>query len=107
MDQSKVEAVSQWKQPRNLIELRSFLGIAGYYKRFVNEFLKIAAPMTALTRKNVKFEWADDCEQSFQELKKRLMMVTILTIPEWKMVFSFIVMHLVKDWEPYLCNMEG
>ena len=56
MDLSKVEAVSQWKQPKNPTEVRSFLGLAGYYQRFVDGFSKIAAPMTALTRKNVKFE---------------------------------------------------
>ena len=70
MDPSKVEVVSQWKQPRNPTEVRSFLGLAGYYRRFVDGFLKIAAPMTALTRKNVKFEWTNACEQSLQKWKK-------------------------------------
>ena len=70
VDPSKVEAVSQWKQPRNPIEVWSFLGLAGYYWRFVDGFSKIATLMKALTRKNVKFEWTDACEQSFQELKR-------------------------------------
>ena len=82
MDLSKVEVVSQWKQPRNPIEVQSFLGLAGYYQRFVDEFLKIATPMTALTHKNVKFKSTNACEQSFQELKKRLVTVPILTIPK-------------------------
>ena len=82
MDLSKVGAVSQWKQPRNTIKVRSFLGSAGYYRRFVDGFSKIAAPMTALTRKNVKFEWTDSCEQSFHEFKKPLVTTLILTIPE-------------------------
>ena len=82
VDPSTVEAVSQWKQPRNLTKVQSFLGLAGYYQRFVDGFLKIAAPMTTLTYKNVKFEWTDTCEQSFQELKKRLVTAPILTIPE-------------------------
>ena len=56
VDPSKVEIVSQWKQPRNPTKVQSFLGLAEYYRRFVDEFLKIVAPMTALTRKNVKFE---------------------------------------------------
>ena len=59
---SKVKAVSQWKQPKSPTEVRSFLGLAGYYRRFVYGFLKIAAPMTALTRKNMKFEWTEACE---------------------------------------------
>ena len=56
VDPSNVEAVSQWKQPRNPIEVRSFLGLVDYYRMFVDGFSKITALMTALTRKNVKFE---------------------------------------------------
>ena len=67
VDPSKVEAMSQWKQLRNPTKVRSFLGLAGYYRRFMDGFLKIAASMMALTRKNVKFEWTDACKQSFQE----------------------------------------
>ena len=64
VDPAKVEAVSQWKQPRNVFEVRSFLGLAGYYRRFVEGFSKIALPLTLLTRKNAKFTWAEDCEKS-------------------------------------------
>ena len=69
VDPSKVEAVREWPRPRNASEVRSFLGLAGYYRRFVEGFSKIAAPMTELTRKNLKFIWSDKCEGSFQELK--------------------------------------
>ena len=62
--------------------MRSFLGLAGYYQRFVDGFSEIIAPMMAIIRKNVKFEWTDACEQSFQELKKRFEMIQILTIPK-------------------------
>ena len=62
VDPSKIEVVSQWKQPKNPTEVRSFLGLAGYYRRFVDGFLKIAASMIALTCKNVKFEWTETCE---------------------------------------------
>ena len=65
VDSSKVESVSQWKQSKNPTEVRSFSGLVRYYRRFVNGFSKIAALMTALTHKNVKFEWTDTCEQSF------------------------------------------
>ena len=65
VDPSKVEAVSQWKQLRNPTKVWSFLGLAGYYWRFVSGFSKIAAPMTTLTHKNMKFEWTDAWEQSF------------------------------------------
>ena len=56
VDESKVEAVAKWERPKNIFEIRSFLGLAGYYRRFVQDFSKIAAPMTHLTRKDVKFE---------------------------------------------------
>ena len=82
VDPSKVEAVSQWKQPRNPIEVRSFLGLAGYYRRFVDGFSKIVAPMMTFSRKNVNFEWTDACEQSFQELERQLEPIPILIIPK-------------------------
>ena len=84
VDPSKVEAVSQWTEPRNPIGVQSFLGLAGYYRKFVDGFSKIIASMTAFTRKNVKFEWTNACEQNFQELKKQFEMISILTIPEWE-----------------------
>ena len=62
MDSSKIETVSQWEQPRNLIEVQSFLGLAWYYQRFINGFLKFAAPMMAFTCKNMKFEGTKSCE---------------------------------------------
>ena len=64
-----------------MTEIRSFLGLASYYKRFIDGFSKIALPLTSLTQKGVKFEWSDDCERSFQELKNRLVTTPILTIP--------------------------
>ena len=70
VDPSKIEAVRDWPRPRNASEVRSFLGLAGYYRRFVEGFSKIAAPMTELTTKNLKFIWSDKCEDSFQELKR-------------------------------------
>ena len=82
VDPAKIEAVSQWQQPKNVPEVRSFLGLAGYYRRFVEGFSKIALPMTLLTRKGHKFTWSDSCEGSFQELKKRLTMAPVLTIPK-------------------------
>ena len=57
VDPAKVEAVSTWSAPKNITEIRSFLGLAGYYRRFVEGFSKIAAPLMALTRKGKKFEW--------------------------------------------------
>ena len=64
-----------------MIKIQSFLGLAGYYRRFIEGFCKIALPLTRLTQKRVKFEWSNDCERSFQELKNKLVTVPILTIP--------------------------
>ncbi|KAL4010649.1 hypothetical protein IC575_030152 [Cucumis melo] len=81
VDPQKVEAVFNWERPTSATEVRSFLGLAGYYRRFIEDFSRLALPLTALTRKNVKFEWSDKCEQSFQELKKRLVTAPILALP--------------------------
>ncbi|RVW20291.1 Retrovirus-related Pol polyprotein from transposon 17.6 [Vitis vinifera] len=81
VDPGKVDAVANWRRPSTVTEIRSFLGLAGYYRRFIEGFSKIALPLTKLTQKGVKFEWSDDCECSFQELKNRLVSAPILTIP--------------------------
>ncbi|WRX29416.1 Reverse transcriptase domain - like 10 [Theobroma cacao] len=65
----KIEAILQWEQSRTVIEIRSFLGLAGYYRRFVQGFSLIATPLTHLTHKGVKYEWDDVCENRFQELQ--------------------------------------
>ena len=80
VDLGKVNAVSNWRRPNTVTEIRSFLGLAGYYRRFIDEFSKIALPLTRLTQKRVKFEWYNDCERSFQELKNILATTPILTI---------------------------
>uniref|UniRef100_A0A2N9H2J6 Integrase catalytic domain-containing protein n=1 Tax=Fagus sylvatica TaxID=28930 RepID=A0A2N9H2J6_FAGSY len=82
VDPKKVEAVVEWNRPNNVTEIRSFLGLAGYYRRFVEGFSHLAMPLTRLTQKGVKFEWSEECEQSFQELKRRLVSAPILTIPD-------------------------
>ncbi|WVZ51898.1 LOW QUALITY PROTEIN: hypothetical protein U9M48_002998 [Paspalum notatum var. saurae] len=72
VDPSKVKDVLNWKQPETVTEIRSFLGLAGYYRRFIKDFSKIAKPMTSLTKKNAKFVWGPKCEEGFRELKKLL-----------------------------------
>ena len=82
VDPQKVEAVANWKQPTTVTEVRSFLGLAGYYRRFIEGFSKIARPLHCLTRKGVKFEWTDKCMESFQTLKEKLTSAPVLTLPE-------------------------
>ena len=69
VDPSKVKDVLDWLPPATVSQIRSFLGLAGYYRRFIEGFSKIAKPMTELLKKDKKFEWTKDCEKSFIELK--------------------------------------
>jgi hypothetical protein len=84
VDPSKIEAVVKWERPTNDREIRSFLGLVGYYRRFVKGFSTLSGPLTALTKKNVCYIWSDECEASFQELKRRLVTAPILTLPSSK-----------------------
>ncbi|WVZ78991.1 LOW QUALITY PROTEIN: hypothetical protein U9M48_026625 [Paspalum notatum var. saurae] len=70
VDPSKVKDVLNWKQPETVTEIRSFLGLVGYYRRFIKDFSKAAKPMTSLTKKNAKYLWSSNCEEAFQTLKK-------------------------------------
>ena len=81
VDSQKIEAISEWPRPTTVIEIISFLGLTGYYRRFVQDFSRIAAPITRLTRKNVKFVWSDACENSFQFMKERLTTAPVLILP--------------------------
>ncbi|KAG8472702.1 hypothetical protein CXB51_034564 [Gossypium anomalum] len=82
VDPNKISAILNWKPPRNITEVRSFLGLAGYYRRFVKGFLMIATPMTKLLQKDVKFEWTEKCQKSFDQLKTYLTEAPILVQPE-------------------------
>ena len=79
VDPTNIEAVVNWKPPRNVTEVRSFLGLAGYYRRFVRDFSVIASPLTKLLRKGIKFEWTDRCQTSFEQLKSMLVEAPVLT----------------------------
>ena len=81
VDLEKVEAVMSWERLKSVFEIRSFLGLAGYYRRFIDDFSRIVAPMTRLTRKEVKIYWDDRYEEAFQELKMRLTSAPILIVP--------------------------
>ena len=81
VDPVKIEAIVNWKPPRNVTEVRSFLGLAGYYRRFVQGFSVIASSLTRLLRKGVKFEWDDKCQSSFERLKEILVEAPVLIQP--------------------------
>jgi len=82
VDPAKIAVVVDWPRPTNVTEVRSFLGMAGYYRRFLNNFVRIASPLSQLLRKDRQFDWTSKCETIFQELKQRLVTAPILTIPE-------------------------
>ncbi|KAL0559074.1 hypothetical protein IC582_003663 [Cucumis melo] len=82
VDPAKIEAVTGWTRPSTVSEVRSFLGLAGYYRRFVENFSRIATPLTQLTRKGTPFVWSKACEDSFQNLKQKLVTAPVLTVPD-------------------------
>ncbi|GJS78826.1 reverse transcriptase domain-containing protein [Tanacetum coccineum] len=82
VDPAKIEAVKNWTSPTTPIEIRQFLGLAGYYRRFIKDFSKIAKSLTELTQKNKKYIWGKDQETAFQLLKKKLCEAPILALPE-------------------------
>ena len=88
VDPAKIEAVMRWSQPTTVTEVRSFLGLAGYYRRFVQDFSKIFSALTQLTKKGKPFAWTLVCEQSFQELKKRL--VTAVRLWSLLLIYSLV-----------------
>nr|AAT77831.1 putative pol polyprotein [Oryza sativa Japonica Group] len=82
VDPEIVTAVTDWKQPKTVTQIRSFLGLAGYYQRFIENFSKIARPMTQLLKKEEKFVWSPQCEKAFQTLKERLVSSPVLILPD-------------------------
>ncbi|WVZ90945.1 LOW QUALITY PROTEIN: hypothetical protein U9M48_037195 [Paspalum notatum var. saurae] len=88
VDPSKIKAVQDWVAPQNVSEIRSFLGLAGYYRRFVKNFSKIAQPLSKLLSKGTTFEWTNKCQFSFEELKKRLTTAPVLIMPDVQKQFT-------------------
>nr|GEW76359.1 putative reverse transcriptase domain-containing protein [Tanacetum cinerariifolium] len=82
VDPAKIESIKDWASPKSATEIRQFLGLAGYYRRFIKGFSKIARPMTKLTQKKIKFEWDDKQEEAFQVIKQKLCSAPILALPE-------------------------
>jgi hypothetical protein len=82
VDPTKVQEVKDWKPPTSVHQIRSFLGLAGYYRRFISDFSKIAKPMTELLKKEVKFHWNDKCEEAFHTLRKLLTTAPVLAQPD-------------------------
>ncbi|GKE94136.1 putative reverse transcriptase domain-containing protein [Tanacetum coccineum] len=82
VDPSKVESVKNWKIPELSTEIRSFLGLAGYYQRFIENFSKIAKPLTLLNQKNNTYVWGDEQDEAFRILKEKLCNALVLALPD-------------------------
>ncbi|GKB69746.1 putative reverse transcriptase domain-containing protein [Tanacetum coccineum] len=98
VDPAKIKSIKDWASPKSPMEIRQFLGLAGYYRRFIEGFLKIAGSMTKLTQKNVKFDWGDKQEAAFQLLKEKLCSAPILALPKGNKDLSFTVTLRSKGW---------
>ncbi|WVZ76315.1 hypothetical protein U9M48_024299 [Paspalum notatum var. saurae] len=88
VDPSKISSVMDWKVPEVVKEVRGFLGLAGYYRRFIESFSRIAKPMTSLLEKGVPFNWTKERQAAFDELKKRLTTAPVLTLPDLTKSFT-------------------
>ena len=88
MDPAKVQEVLDWKVPTSIHEVRSFLGLAGYYHRFVMEFSKISKPMTRLLQKDEKFVWTPECEEAFHKLRTLQTSAPVLAQPDIEKPFD-------------------
>ncbi|KAA3477534.1 DNA/RNA polymerases superfamily protein [Gossypium australe] len=95
VDPSKISIIIDWKPPRNVSEVRSFLGLVEYYQRFVKGFSMITTPMTKLLQKDVKFEWFEKCQKSFEQLKALLTEAPVLDLNLRKRRW----LELLKDYE--------
>jgi hypothetical protein len=88
VDPKKVASILDWKAPKDVRGIKSFIGMAGYYQRFIEGFSKIARPMTALLAKKVEFKWIPSCQESFEMLKQKLTTTSVLVLPDVHKPFS-------------------
>ncbi|GJU08014.1 putative reverse transcriptase domain-containing protein [Tanacetum coccineum] len=106
VDPAKIESIKDWASPKSPTEIHQFLGLAGYYRRFIEGFSKISKPMTKLTQKKVKFEWGDKQEIAFQLLKQKLCSAPILALPEGSKDFIVYCDALIKGLGAVLMQRE-
>ena len=88
VDPAKIDAISSWSQPQTMTQVRSFLGLAGFYRRFVKDFGSIAAPLNEMTKKDVPFVWGDAQQDAFMLLKDNLTHTPLLQLPDFNKTFE-------------------
>ncbi|GJS95514.1 putative reverse transcriptase domain-containing protein [Tanacetum coccineum] len=118
VDPAKIESIKDWASPKTPTEIRQFLGLAGYYRRFIEGFSKIAKSMTKLTQKGIKFDWGEKEEDAFQLIKQKLCSAPILALPEGSEDFvvycdashkglGAVLMQREKIWRHNLFNPDA
>lgn len=94
VDPVKIQIIQQWPSPRSVKDVRSFLGLSGYYRRFIRQYASFAGPLTDLLRKE-PFCWTDRCQEAFDALKKALNTAPVLSLPNFTLEFHLKLMHRV------------
>ncbi|RVW72184.1 Transposon Ty3-I Gag-Pol polyprotein [Vitis vinifera] len=117
MDDSKVKAIQEWDPPTKVPQLRSFLGLVNYYRRFIKGYSGRATPLTDLLKKNKAWEWDERCQQAFEDLKKAVTEEPVLALPDHTKVFELndaerrytvqekemtVIIHCLRTWRHYL-----
>ena len=106
VDPSKIQEVKDWPIPKSTKEIKSFIGLAGYCWRFMQDFSKIAAPLTKLTRMGEKYVWTEECAFAFEELKNKLITPPILKTPSGTGGMVLYSDASGRIWDVYWCNMD-
>jgi hypothetical protein len=88
MDEAKVKAIQEWPTPKSIIDIRSFHGLASFYRRFVKDFSTIAFPLTGIVKKAVGFKWGEEQENAFSLLKSKLISAPLLSLPDFNKAFE-------------------
>ena len=88
MDPEKIEVVKNWKTPSKVVHIQQFIGLCGYYRKFIENFAKIEAPLYTLLKKDIKWNWSIDCDEAFNSLKQKLILYPVLRQPNFNLPFA-------------------